>query len=51
MAGVALGKIIGDGVHDPQGTADLLIDKLLSKDLLVTINKETRKTPNLELRT
>jgi electron transfer flavoprotein beta subunit len=28
------GEIIGDGVHDPRKTADLLIDKLLSKDLL-----------------
>ncbi|MBT0653574.1 electron transfer flavoprotein subunit beta/FixA family protein [Geomobilimonas luticola] len=28
------GEIIGDGVHDPDGTANLLIDKLLSKDLL-----------------
>lgn len=28
------GEIIGDGVHDPAGTAALLIDKLLSKDLL-----------------
>ena len=28
------GEIIGDGVHDPEGTANLLIDKLLSKDLL-----------------
>jgi electron transfer flavoprotein beta subunit len=28
------GEIIGDGVHDPQGTAALLVDKLLSKDLL-----------------
>ncbi|RII26780.1 MAG: electron transfer flavoprotein subunit beta [Geobacter sp.] len=28
------GEIIGDGVHDPDGTAQLLIDKLLSKDLL-----------------
>jgi electron transfer flavoprotein beta subunit len=28
------GEIIGDGVHDPEGTASLLIDKLLSKDLL-----------------
>jgi electron transfer flavoprotein beta subunit len=28
------GEIIGDGVHDPTGTAQLLIDKLLSKDLL-----------------
>ncbi|HEY6007340.1 MAG TPA: electron transfer flavoprotein subunit beta/FixA family protein [Geobacteraceae bacterium] len=28
------GEIIGDGVNDPEGTARLLIDKLLSKDLL-----------------
>ena len=28
------GEIIGDGVGDPEGTANLLIDKLLSKDLL-----------------
>jgi len=28
------GEIIGDGVNDPVGTADLLIDKLLAKDLL-----------------
>lgn len=28
------GEIIGDGVGDPDGTARLLIDKLLSKDLL-----------------
>ncbi len=28
------GEIIGDGVQDPEGTANLLIDKLLSKDLL-----------------
>jgi electron transfer flavoprotein beta subunit len=28
------GEIIGDGLHDPLGTANLLIDKLLSKDLL-----------------
>jgi electron transfer flavoprotein beta subunit len=28
------GEIIGDGVGDPDGTAQLLIDKLLSKDLL-----------------
>jgi electron transfer flavoprotein beta subunit len=28
------GELIGDGVHDPEGTANLLIDKLLSKDLL-----------------
>lgn len=28
------GEIIGDGEHDPAGTAKLLIEKLLSKDLL-----------------
>ncbi len=28
------GEIIGDGVNDPVGTANLLIEKLLSKDLL-----------------
>jgi electron transfer flavoprotein beta subunit len=28
------GEIIGDGVNDPDGTAKLLIDKLLSKDVL-----------------
>lgn len=28
------GEIIGDGINDPVGTASLLIDKLLSKDLL-----------------
>ncbi|ABQ25415.1 electron transfer flavoprotein subunit beta/FixA family protein [Geotalea uraniireducens] len=28
------GEIIGDGVHEPEKTAELLIDKLLSKDLL-----------------
>lgn len=28
------GEIIGNGIHDPIGTASLLIDKLLSKDLL-----------------
>ena len=28
------GEIIGDGVHDPAGTARLLIDRLLSRDLL-----------------
>jgi electron transfer flavoprotein beta subunit len=28
------GEIIGDGVHDPEGTAQLLLDKLMSKDLL-----------------
>lgn len=28
------GEIIGDGLKDPEGTVSLLIDKLLSKDLL-----------------
>ena len=28
------GEIIGDGINDPVGAANLLIDKLLSKDLL-----------------
>jgi electron transfer flavoprotein beta subunit len=28
------GEIVGDGLHNPEGTANLLIDKLLSKDLL-----------------
>ncbi|MHB9133001.1 MAG: electron transfer flavoprotein subunit beta/FixA family protein [Armatimonadota bacterium] len=28
------GEILGDGANDPQGAANLLIDKLLSKDLL-----------------
>ena len=28
------GEIIGDGVDDPAGTAHLLVDKLMSKDLL-----------------
>jgi electron transfer flavoprotein beta subunit len=28
------GEIIGDGINDPEGTASLLIDKLLSKDVL-----------------
>lgn len=28
------GEIIGDGINDPEGTAKLLLDKLLSKDLL-----------------
>jgi len=28
------GEIIGDGLRDPEGTANLLIDKLISKDLL-----------------
>ncbi len=28
------GEIIGDGLNDPEGTAQMLIDKLLSKDLL-----------------
>jgi len=30
----AIGEIIGDGLGDPDGTADLLIDKLLAKDLI-----------------
>lgn len=29
-----LGEIVGDGLADPKGTAELLIDKLLEKDLL-----------------
>jgi electron transfer flavoprotein beta subunit len=29
------GEIIGDGIRDPEGTARLLVDKLVSKDLLV----------------
>ena len=29
------GEIIGDGANDPTGTANLLIDKLRSKDVLV----------------
>lgn len=29
-----LGEILGDGAGDPQGTANLLVDKLVSKDLL-----------------
>lgn len=28
------GEVIGDGVNDPEGTAALLLDKLLAKDLL-----------------
>ena len=28
------GEIIGDGVNDPSGTAQLLVDKLIEKDLL-----------------
>ena len=28
------GEIVGDGIHDPVGTASLLLDKLLGKDLL-----------------
>ena len=28
------GEIIGDGVNDPEGTAHLLLDKMLAKDLL-----------------
>jgi electron transfer flavoprotein beta subunit len=30
----AKGEIIGDGAHDPDGAADLLIEKMLAKDLL-----------------
>ncbi len=30
----AKGEIIGDGVHDPDGTAHLLLERLLAKDLL-----------------
>ena len=30
----AQGEVIGDGINDPIGTAHLLIDKLLAKDLL-----------------
>jgi electron transfer flavoprotein beta subunit len=26
--------VIGDGVNDPEGTANLLIERLLAKDLL-----------------
>jgi electron transfer flavoprotein beta subunit len=29
------GEIIGDGVNDPEGTARLLVEKLVAKDLLV----------------
>ena len=28
------GEILGDGLHDPSGAADLLIEKLVSRDLL-----------------
>jgi electron transfer flavoprotein beta subunit len=28
------GEMIGDGLNDPVGTANLLLDKLISKDLL-----------------
>ncbi len=28
------GEILGDGAKDPSGTAHLLVDKLLDKDLL-----------------
>jgi electron transfer flavoprotein beta subunit len=28
------GEIIGDGLNDPAGTARLMLEKLLSKDLL-----------------
>ena len=30
----SLGEMIGDGVHDPEGAAELLIEKMLEKDLL-----------------
>jgi len=30
----AKGEIIGDGANDPQGAAELLVEKMLSKDLL-----------------
>ena len=30
----ALGEMLGDGVHDPEGAAQLLIEKMLEKDLL-----------------
>jgi electron transfer flavoprotein beta subunit len=30
----ALGEILGDGVNDPEGAADALIEKMLEKDLL-----------------
>ncbi len=30
----AKGEIIGDGVHDPDGAAELLLERLLGKDLL-----------------
>jgi electron transfer flavoprotein beta subunit len=30
----AVGEMIGDGVRDPEGAADLLIEKMLEKDLL-----------------
>ena len=30
----ALGEMLGDGAHDPEGAAQLLIDKMLEKDLL-----------------
>jgi len=29
-----MGEIVGDGLNDPDGSANLLVDKLLSKDLL-----------------
>lgn len=31
-----MGEIVGDGLNDPLATADLLIDKLISKELLAT---------------
>jgi electron transfer flavoprotein beta subunit len=30
----ALGEMLGDGERDPEGAAQLLIDKMLEKDLL-----------------
>ena len=30
----ALGEMLGNGVEDPEGAADLLIEKMLEKDLL-----------------
>jgi len=29
------GEILGDGVHDPLGTVELLINKLIQRELLV----------------
>ena len=30
----AVGEILGDGNSDPEGTAEMLIEKLLAKDML-----------------